>query len=338
MTTSAVLREPESDGLARSAPPRLALAQRFLEMALRCDYLSNGRGHRQSRRILEDRRRRLVPQQKLRTKAGASADAEQAYLLDLARRERLTSSEEYLMAKRMRAGDVQAQHALIEANLGLVVMFARRYQRPGIALLDLIAEGNIGLMHATKRFDPDLGYRFSTYAKWSIRQAMQLALPGLIGVVRLPARHVLRRSESLPSEGDTPEAISERDVSACDVETAEVGGWPEIERQPRLGVLSVGLDEGPEALTIPEEQEPPQLTQSMQLRQQLSLALAELSDRERAIVSERFALVEDRATTLDELARRYGVSIERIRQIEAGGLRKLERVLRNAGQTAQSLL
>jgi len=336
---------PQTPPVAIAAPPPqpwLGLARRFLALALRNDYLSSGRGHQQSRQVLKERRTGRGRPGKAAAAAGPCADAEQAYLSDVARRHRLTSSEEYGLAQRMRGGDAHARHALIEANLGLVVMFARRYQRPGVPLLDLIAEGNIGLIAATKRFDPEMGYRFSTYAKWSVRQAMQQALPGLVGVVRLPARQTAHRTDLGTAAGDAEAGPSELDASG--EPPAGAPTWvtsadgPDASQGRAVTACAAGVEETLDTLTIPEDQEPPQLAHTAQRVSTLARALDALCERERVIVSERFALGSDKVTTLDELSQRFGVSVERIRQIESAALRKLAQTLRDAGQSAQTLL
>ncbi len=273
-----------------------------------------------------------------------SGDIEARYLSELQRKPRLTKNEEYKLAVRMKAGDIDAHDALIEANLGLVVMFARRYRPTGVPLMDLIAEGNLGLIKAARRFDPELGYRFATYAKWWVRQAIQLALPKLIGVVRMPASQLARRP--LASQGAAPSSSGSEDemLSVFNV------GWADQDSEEGLELLvesmcgsvcvHVDLDDEQalEAITIPAELEPPGVALSVQRAAVLQRALSTLSERDRIVISERFALVNDRCCTLEELSKRFQVSIERIRQIENAAVKKLGRALVDAGESAYTML
>lgn len=303
-----------------SASRWLGLAQRFMAVALAGDYISSGHGHRQSRQVLLDRRRGAAIGTP-RTALGH--DAEQAYLARLSRRRRLTSSEEYRLACRMCAGDEAARNALVEAHLGLVVMFARRWQRPGVPLIDLIAEGNIGLIAATRHFDPERGCRFSTYAKWPVQRALQQALPRLVSAA---APQKLVPPADVPGAADLDLAAEAPADEGEPAGAAARGGWPSSAAE-ELAVLC-----------IPETEEPPQQAHVTQQRQELARALQGLAEREREVITRRFELAGQEGATLDVLARRFGVSIERIRQVEAAALRKLGRLLLDAGQSAQSLL
>lgn len=351
--------------LAASAPHAcaMAIAQRYLGLALSFDYLSSGLGHQQSRRVVGDRMARRgitalpdcsLPLAKSRPeKRGCDfGDPQERYLWEVACQPRLTSSEEYRLAVRMRAGDRAAHDALLEANLGLVVMFARRYQRPGVPMLDLVAEGNMGLMTAARRFDPELGHRFATYAKWWVRQAIQLALPRLMGVVRLPAsHHAARRSAAALRRAQAAAMPLDAELDAADFEDERfMHDEPFLSQGPKLdeaandprpcGFFDFELSDAQalEALAIPTEDEPPAAAMALQRMAALWRALDSLSERERVIVSERYALVSDQACTLDELARRFDVSIERIRQIENAAVKKLAKALKEAGASADTLL
>ncbi len=281
------------------------------------------------------------------------ADSQERYLWEVACKPRLTSSEEYSLATRMKAGDCAARDALLEANLGLVVMFARRYQRPGVPMLDLIAEGNMGLLTAARRFDPELGYRFATYAKWWIRRAIQVALPKLAGVVRVPAgAHAARRAApSLPATrpsamqpesdpldidiDDDPSALTASSLRHADPISDDVthGSRP-------CGVSDFELSDAQalDSLAIPTEDEPPGAAMATQRMAAVWRALDSLGERDRVVICERYALVNDRACTLDELSQRFNVSIERIRQIENAAVKKLAKALKQVGASADTLL
>ena len=326
----------------------LRLAHRLLCRSISGDYLSNGRGHRNSRRVVADR----LARQKMRTSLAASpaahgererqprrgsGDIEFLYTTYVAERPRLTSREEYRLAARMRAGDLRARDALIESNLGLVVMLARRYQRPGVPLLDLIAEGNLGLLTAADRFDPERGNRFSTYAKWWVLRAMKIALPTLVGVVRQPVNKL--RLNAAADHDDIDEYVLPQELE-------ETG--PEVDAEPLSEALvptSAGLafnvpvpsaEEVLNGICSAEEQEPPHELMARQRSTKLRLALDGLSERDRTVISQRYALATDEASTLTDTAAGLSVSIERVRQIEKAALKKLHFALCAAGLTADT--
>jgi RNA polymerase sigma factor (sigma-70 family) len=343
----------------------VAVAQRFLGLSICLDYLSTGQGHRQSRRVVAERLANQKRQQALplaatsRRQSGRAPttglrkqlDPELRYLSEVAARPRLTSREEYSLAIRMHTGDTHAHDALIEANLGLVVMFARQYQRPGVPMLDLVAEGNFGLLTAAKRFNPELGCRFATYAKWWVMRAIQIAIPKLVGVVRLPASHFGKRDDRLAQP--LPEKDERLSLVSCTAADMSPDAEHEDSLEPPSGshatlcssehmdiqVTAWANDYRAETtdqdmldtMAMPVEQEPPQAMMAVQKTQALQRALAELPDRHRIVITKRFALHHDHACTLDELAREFGVSKERIRQIENVALTKLQRILSPAG-------
>jgi RNA polymerase sigma factor (sigma-70 family) len=362
---------PSTDALATPLTATAAwasLAQQCLSLALRYDYLSSGRGHAQSRRVVHERL--AAGNAKIaRRKPGASSaddkpaeDAERRYLSEVAHQRRLTSREEYCLVVRMHQGDRAAYEALIEANLGLVVMFARRYQRQGVPLLDLVAEGNFGLMRAADRFDPEMGCRFPTYAKWWVRQSIQQALPKLVSVVRIPASHTSGYStgpHSAPSrhapldlvdnglmggppDDDLAEGADEDTGNDLHAPARDRAAWAGAPGKPLRGVRLERLETNDaellESIAIDPEHEPPGAAMAGQRLRVLHRALDALNERDRAVIVARYALEEDRVCTLDELATRFGVSIERIRQIENAAVKKLAKALTEAGESANSLL
>lgn len=226
----------------------------------------------------------------------SAVDAERAYLAKIHSIPRLQISEEIALATRMRSGDADARNRLVAANLGLVVMFARRYARPGLPLIDLIAEGNMGLLACTRFYDPDRGFRFATYAKLAITQAIVRAIPRLTG--------------------------------AISVGYAEADSVRQVE-------LSMDILE-----TVPasDDGEPFDGINALMRGQILSTAMQTLSEREREIVTARFGLAGGELVTLATLSRQFGVSIERVRQIEATVLRKLAACLESGGQSSSTML
>ncbi len=337
----------------------LSIAHRFLNLSLHHDYLSTGQGHRNSRRVVAERqaavRRPPLPPAGSVTSCG---DPESSYLNEVARRARLTSREEYGLAVRMRAGDVAAHDALVEAHLGLVVMFARRYQRPGVPVLDLVAEGNFGLLSAAQRFDPERGHRFATYAKWWVMRAILVALPKLTSVVRIPVgRSAARATEpaeaaEATASGAAPpapdddlaaarEGASDTPLQEPEVEGAQTAlpGRPDVAERSTAGPGRGLSDEDVlNELAMPSEHEPQEELMALQRKALLHRVLQALPARDRVIVSRRYALICDEVCTLDELAREFSVSIERVRQIEKAALGKLQLALCEAGESAQTLL
>lgn len=358
----------------------MAIAHQFLSYALRYDYLSNSKGHQQSRRVIADRREKRSAARQVNALLGtgdaglpvsAQTDTERAYFNRVALVERLTSREEYVLAKRTQAGDEAARNALVEANLGLTVMLAQRYRREGLPLMDLIAEGNFGLMAATRTFDPERGFRFATYAKWAVRQSIERSLPRLLTVRQATPKRGAHKHESDANDGaacaTTPAANPDINLAAFDDSSLQADTAPasllELDESTELapdgherdsytvrrpgqnhdsytarGQSDASDEEALLQLTIPEEEEPPSTTQTTQRNECLARALACLTDRERTVICERFALAGTQAATLDQLARRLHVSIERVRQIECAAVKKLATLLTQAGESADTLL
>ncbi len=355
----------EPDVLAND--PWLLTAQRFFSLALQFDYLSTGKGHQQSRRIVGERMQRSHARKSTQAQGLASgaedqdapdaqetteaADTERAYLCQVAQVRRLSSSEEYSLAKRVRACDEGARNALVEANLGLVVMLARRYQRPGVQLLDLIAEGNFGLMAATRGFDPELGFRFPTYAKWAVRQAIERALPRLMTVRQTHLKRCAADSANTDALSANASGVSgaasdadaqEADASFAAPPDGQASGATEPQTSDNAYFTAqqsgVSDEEALALLAAPEDQEPPSAAQVLQRNGSLMRAMACLNERERTVINERFALDGYQAATLDQLAQRLQISIERVRQIECAAVKKLAVLLGNAGESAATLL
>ncbi len=328
----------------------ISQAQRLLYLSISGGYLSDGRGHLQSRRVVADRHARqngpsfsvgslhLAGEADWHTSCNPD-DIESLYTSYVAQRPRITGREEYRLAALMKAGDLRARDALIESNLGLVVMLARRYLRPGVPLLDLIAEGNIGLLTAADRFDPERGNRFSTYAKWWVLKAMRDALPTLVGVVRQPVGKLwLNASTDVAylEDEDPPESL----MSAHADSRAEQG--PDVTESTiadlALNLAAPSADGVLSEICEAEDREPPQELMARQRSAILQSALDSLSERQRIVISQRFALTTDEAYSLNDVAVVLGVSIERVRVIEKAALEKLRLALKTAGLTAEMVL
>jgi RNA polymerase sigma factor (sigma-70 family) len=267
------------------------------------------------------------------------------YLRDIAKVPLLTPDEEQELARRVQAGDASAERRLTEANLRLVVRVARRYLHRGLSLLDLIEEGNLGLLHAVRKFQPGRGTRFSTYAVWWIRQAVARALANQARTIRLPV-HVeqllgqyARKKQSLTQElGRAPTTE----------EIAKAMGQPldEVEHLERVSQRPVSLDSpvGPDGSStlqdIVKDGDPPPggLATMLRAREDLAGLLEDLPDQERTVVRLRFGLLGEPPLTLEAIGKRLGVTRERVRQVEGAALQRLRRLLAARGVDAGDLL
>jgi RNA polymerase nonessential primary-like sigma factor len=256
----------------------------------------------------------------------AGADLTARYLAEVAGLDRLTSSEEYRLASLASEGDLAARQRLIEHHLGLVVMMAKRYGNRGLPLLDLIEEGNLGLITASAKFDPEMGYRFSTYAKWWIRQSIEMAVMTQSRLVRLPIHltRSLKRSAKQQREAAREEGQSEHVALDADL----VALLDDDDRDG--GAL---IDE----LAAPDEGAPEASLAGDERRARLDEALAQLSDKERIVIEGRFGLRSPDPRTLEDIAGELRLSGERVRQIEKEALAKLHRVFHERGLEMESL-
>ncbi|HKB25948.1 MAG TPA: sigma-70 family RNA polymerase sigma factor [Methylomirabilota bacterium] len=267
------------------------------------------------------------------------------YLTEIARIPLLTREEERELGRRIRAGDAQAKARLAETNLRLVVQIARRYLNRGLPLPDLIEEGNLGLLRAVEKFEPERGTRFSTYAAWWIRQAIGRALANQARTIRLPvhvglllgryAREQKRLAQALGRQ-PTPAEVAE----ALGMSLEQIHELEEI-RQP-LVPLDSPAGEGKrrigDLVADPAPGPSDALGELVRSRADLVSALDDLAANERTVLRRRFGLEGDEPETLDAIGRRLGLTRERVRQIEAGGLRKLRALLTARGVNAADFL
>lgn len=280
------------------------------------------------------------------SKAGGH-DATSLYLNEIGVSKLLTAAEEKNYARRIRNGDESARHRMIESNLRLVVKIARRYVNRGLPLLDLIEEGNLGLIHAVKKFDPERGYRFSTYATWWIRQTIERAIMNQSRTVRLPIHivkdinTVLRASRRLRHCQETSPTASEI-AAYMDRDVEDVERLLALHNRVTIGSSgSAGTGEERGALDIlpaRREAEPAQCAQKEHVHAILDQWVFKLNDKQREVVERRFGLHGYRRLTLEEIGREIGVTRERVRQIQIDALQNLKTMMESHGVSSESLL
>ena len=257
------------------------------------------------------------------------------YLQEISRVKLLTPEEEQDLARRVQAGDAEAQKRLVEANLRLVVRIARRYLHRGLSLLDLIEEGNVGLLHAARKFQPDRGTRFSTYATWWIRQAVVRALANQARTIRLPVHVELLLSRYMKQRNVLTQKLGRAPTLE---EVAAVMNRPvgELEQLESLRQQPVSLDKPTgedgkgnlgETVEDPDAAAGSGLAAMLRARADLAGVLQDLPDRERTVVTLRFGLGGEAPLTLARIGQRLGLTRERVRQIESTALQHLRRLL-----------
>ena len=261
----------------------------------------------------------------------STEDPVRMYLKEIGNVPLPTTEQEVELAKRVEAGDEEAKKQLTEANLRLVVSIAKKYVGRGMPFLDLIQEGNMGLMKAVDKFDYTKGYKFSTYATWWIRQAITRGIADTGRTIRVPVHMVetinktLRMTRTLLQElgrEPTPEEVAER----LNVSVSRVREVLKISRDPVSLDTPIGEEDDSHLGDFIEDDSalsPADSAAFSMLRAELATALESLTDRERQVVKLRFGLEDGRARTLEEVGKEFNVTRERIRQIEAKALRKL---------------
>jgi RNA polymerase nonessential primary-like sigma factor len=278
-----------------------------------------------------------------------SADAMSRYLEAIASRPLLTAEQEYAYATLARDGDLKARQKMIEHNLRLVVAIARNFLNRGVTFLDLIEEGNLGLIHALDRFEPQRGFRFSTYAAWWIRQAIDRALTTQARMVRLPA-HVMRELNQVQRIRWQLEAAWRASglarVAGTD-DIARVLGKTieEVSDLIALGEMPVSLDtpvddesDTPLLELVPDPGQAPERYVALhELQRLLQRWLEDLPVRQRLVIERRYGLNGDDPATLDDLARELGLTRERVRQIQQEALARLHQTLEARGVQRDAL-
>lgn len=282
-----------------------------------------------------------------------STDALSLYLRGVRRTELFTPEQEFETATRARAGDFAARQSMIEHNLRLVVSIAKGYMGRGVPMADLVEEGNLGLMHAIDKFEPERGFRFSTYATWWIRQSVDRALMYQGRAVRLPVnvvrelQHVLRARRLLENDSELvarrPEGIRVEDIAALlGSDPHHVADLLSMAETPRS--LDASLDRSGDEQTLGDALvdeltlSPDDATQLHEVDVLLEEWIGTLTQREREVLEGRFGLHGHDPETLDVLSIRLGLTRERVRQVQNEALMKLKRYLTRRGITRHSVL
>lgn len=266
-----------------------------------------------------------------------SADATQRYLNHIGTRPLLTPAEELNFATLAKQGDFTSRQKMIEHNLRLVVSIAKHYINRGVALLDLIEEGNLGLMHAIDKFEPERGFRFSTYATWWIRQGIERAVINQARTVRLPV-HIVRDLNQILHAKYHLEAQQHdgRDASAEDIAHLMDRSVDEVQDVLNLSEHTASLDtpllNDPQASLIDllpslQAENPDIQAESHEMSVLLHAWLMSLPDKQRIVIMRRFGLDNDDPSTLERLSTEMGITRERVRQIQQDALIKLKRIL-----------
>ncbi len=273
-------------------------------------------------------------------------DATRLYLNEIGFSPLLSAEEEVHFSRLAQRGDEAARRRMIESNLRLVVKIARRYMNRGLALLDLIEEGNLGLIRAVEKFDPERGFRFSTYATWWIRQTIERAIMNQTRTIRLPI-HVVKEINFYLRAARRLAQDLERDPSAEEIAALLDKPIGEVKRMLGLNerIASVdtpiGDDEDRMLLdAIPDENnvDPATVLQNENVHHNLEQWLLRLNDKQREVVERRFGLHGFDRSTLEEVGQEIGVTRERVRQIQMDALRRLREILESEGFSEETLL
>ena len=272
-------------------------------------------------------------------------DAASLYLKEIGYAPLLSAEEEVYYSRKALKGDEAARNHMIESNLRLVVKIARRYVNRGLALLDLIEEGNLGLIRAVEKFDPELGYRFSTYATWWIRQTIERGLMNQSRTIRLPI-HVVKElnayfkaSRQLAQELDHDPSVEEI-ATLLNKPAANVA--KALQHNERVGSIDIPIGhEGDRTLveTIADEHpsDPEEMAEGDEMHEVIETWLQQLPEKQMEVIARRFGLQGYDISTLEDVGHEIGLTRERVRQIQVEALRKLRVILQKQGLDSKTL-
>ncbi len=266
-------------------------------------------------------------------------DATRVYLNELGKSQLLTADEEKFYGKRVLQGDMEARKVMIESNLRLVVKISRRYLNRGLPLLDLIEEGNLGLIRAVEKFDPERGFRFSTYATWWIRQTIERAIMNQTRTIRLPIHIVKEMNVYLKAQRTLAQQL-DHDPSAEEI--AEFLDKPvnTVTKMLKLNerVTSVDVPGGKDfdkplvdSIQDEQSQSPVDELQESGIKNKITDWVYQLSEKQREVICRRYGLCGYEYSTLEQVAQELGVTRERVRQIQMDGLKRLKEILDAGG-------
>ena len=274
------------------------------------------------------------------------SDVTQLYLNDIGQNALLSAEEEVRHARRVKEGDFTARQTMIEHNLRLVVNIAKHYNGRGLQLLDLIEEGNLGLIHALEKFDPERGFRFSTYATWWIRQSIERAIMCQSRTIRLPV-HVIKELNTVLRALRHLETHSERDPTAEDVSHLVDLPVSRVRRllslNERMTSLDAPLDIDPmlsvgESIADENTLPPDIRLENIEIEHYVHEWLDQLNERQRSVIECRYGLNGLEIHTLEQLAQCLDLTRERVRQIQIEALASLRKILRRSGISRDTLL
>lgn len=269
----------------------------------------------------------------------AEIDPTQIYLKEIGVSPLLSAEEEVYYSRLAQQGEIKARNHMIQCNLRLVVKIARRYLNRGLSLLDLIEEGNLGLIRAVEKFDPERGFRFSTYATWWIRQNIERALMNQTRTIRLPI-HVIKELNCYLRKSREISQSLENEPSYDDIAKALNVSPNDVNKLLRLNEKTLSLDtpmgedsEKPllEALADNESEEPANELENNNLNMRLNACLQHLNEKQRSILAQRFGLYGHEEATLEEVGQKVGLTRERVRQIQVEALKQLRQILETQG-------
>ncbi|MCL9667336.1 RNA polymerase sigma factor RpoS [Rosenbergiella epipactidis] len=272
-------------------------------------------------------------------------DATQLYLSEIGFSPLLTAEEEILFARRALRGDVASRRRMIESNLRLVVKISRRYNNRGLPLLDLIEEGNLGLIRAVEKFDPEKGFRFSTYATWWIRQTIERAIMNQTRTIRLPIHIVKELNVYLRTARELTQVL-DHEPTAEDIAQKLDKPVEDVSRMLRLNerIASVDTPIGGDSETSlldmisdDDDNSPEYTNQDNDMKQSIVKWLYELNAKQREVLARRFGLLGYEPATLEDVGQEIGLTRERVRQIQVEGLRRLREILEGQGLSLDAL-
>lgn len=274
-----------------------------------------------------------------------SMDATRVYLNELSRSQLLTADQEKLYGSRALQGDEAARKIMIESNLRLVVKISRRYLNRGLPLLDLIEEGNLGLMRAVEKFDPERGFRFSTYATWWIRQTIERAIMNQTRTIRLPIHIVKEMNTYLKAQRHLAQLL-DHEPSAEDIAGHLNIPVNKVEKMLKLNerVTSIDMPGGKdfdkplvESISDAESLSPAEKIQEDGIRHNIAKWVFQLSEKQREVICRRYGLCGYEGSTLEQVAQELGVTRERVRQIQMDGLKRLKEILEFNGYSFEAI-